>query len=59
MRNYKTTISGLVLAICLALQPIVVDGFDLKKDWLKFLLAINVAVFGFFAKDHDVTGKNS
>lgn len=56
MRNWKTTLSGLILATMIAVQPLATDELDLKKDWFKFLLAIGIAVFGYLSKDHDVTG---
>jgi hypothetical protein len=56
MKNWKTTLTGLLLASMIALQPLATDGLDLKKDWFKFVLAIGIAVFGYLSKDHDVTG---
>lgn len=56
MKNWKTTLTGLILATMVAVQPLATDGLDLKKDWFKFVLSIGIAVFGFFSKDHDVTG---
>ena len=56
MKSYKTTIMGIVLASIVAIQPLATDEFNLKKDWLKFALAIAIAIFGYFAKDNDVTG---
>ena len=56
MKNWKTTLTGLLLASMIALQPLATDGLDLKRDWFKFVLAIGIAVFGYFSKDHDVTG---
>ena len=56
MKNCKTTLTGLVLAAMIAIQPLATDGLDLNKDWFKFVIAIGIAVFGYFAKDHDVTG---
>lgn len=51
MKNYKTTISGFIIAILMAIQPIAENGFDLQKDWLKYSIAIGIALFGFMAKD--------
>ena len=59
MKSYKTTIIGLALAISMAVQPIFDAGelqFD-KKTIGRFLVAVLVAIFGYLAKDHDVTGK--
>lgn len=56
LKSWKTTLMGIILASMIAIQPLASDGVDLKKDWLKFGLAIAVAIFGYFSKDHDVTG---
>ena len=54
MKNYKTTITGLILAILIGLQPIVENGeIDLKKDWLKLMTASGIAIFGFLTKDNN------
>lgn len=56
MKSWKTTSMGIILACMIAIQPLASDEIDLKKDWFKFALAIAIAVFGYFSKDHDVTG---
>jgi hypothetical protein len=57
MRNWKTSLTGFFLAILLAIQPLAETGtFDLKRDWMRYLIAIGIATFGFLSKDHDVTG---
>ena len=56
MQSWKTTLMGIILASMIAVQPLASDGVDLKKDWPKFALAIAIAIFGYFSKDHDVTG---
>lgn len=56
MKSWKTTLAGLILASMIAIQPLTTDELDLKKDWFKFVVAIGIAVFGYFSKDHDVTG---
>jgi hypothetical protein len=59
MKSYKTTIIGLGLAIFMAVQPIFEGesvSFD-RKLVCRILIAAMVAVFGYYAKDHDVTGK--
>ena len=57
MKNWKTTIIGLIGAIVIALQPIISgDGFSWKADGSKVIMAIVVAALGFVAKDYDVTG---
>ena len=55
--SWKTTISGLLLAIFVAIQPIfTAQGFDIAKDWKNLLMAAFIASFGFVAKDKNVTG---
>lgn len=56
MKNWKTTIIGIVLASMIAIQPLADGNVNLKKDWHRFTLAIGIAVFGYFAKDKNVTG---
>ena len=56
MKSWKTTSMGIILASMIAIQPLTSDEIDLKKDWFKFGLAIAIAIFGYFSKDHDVTG---
>lgn len=53
MKNWKTTISALTLAVIIAVQPIVENGVI---DWKKVGVAALVAVVGYFAKDNNVTG---
>lgn len=50
MKNWKTTVCGLVAAIALALQ-----AADLT-DWKTILGIVSVAAIGYFAKDNNVTG---
>jgi hypothetical protein len=57
MKSWKTSLAGAALAAIIAIQPLVQNGnIDLKRDWPKLGCAACVAVFGFFAKDKDVTG---
>lgn len=59
MRNYKTTFVGLGLAVFTALQPIFEGdsvSFD-RKLICRMALATLIAIFGFYAKDYDVTGR--
>tara|TARA_R110000868_G_scaffold91523_1_gene253740 strand:+ start:210 stop:389 length:180 start_codon:yes stop_codon:yes gene_type:complete len=59
MKSYKTTIIGLALAIFTALQPIF-EGESVQFDRrliCRMALASLIAIFGFYAKDHDVTGR--
>jgi hypothetical protein len=57
MKNWKTTLTGIILAILLAVQPLADGVIDFKKDWFKFLIAIGIAIFGFFAKDTNTQDK--
>lgn len=56
MKNWRTTIIGIVLASMIAIQPLADGNVNLKKDWHRFTLAIGIAVFGYFSKDKNVTG---
>ena len=56
MRNWKTTLTGIILACMVAIQPLTEGEIDIKRDWHKFILAIGIAALGYLAKDHDVTG---
>ena len=52
MNNHKTTLTGLFLAVLIAVQPLTtVDGFDVKKDWLQLVIAGFIAFFGWLSKD--------
>lgn len=52
LKNWKTTITGIILAIVLGVQPLAETGkFDLRKDWFRYSLAILVAVLGVISKD--------
>ena len=53
MKNYRTTICGLVMAAIVAVQPILETGII---DWKKIGYAALIAVFGYLVKDHNVTG---
>ncbi len=53
MRNWKTTIVGLIGAIAIAIQPYLESGaFDTKA----LITAAVVAAFGVIAKDFNVSG---
>lgn len=55
LKNSKTTITGLILAILVAVQPLTtVEGFDIKKDWFQLILAAGIAVFGWLAQDSEI-----
>lgn len=51
MKNYKTTIIGLSLAILMSTQTILSDDFNIKKDWLKLVIAGLIGALGWMAND--------
>ena len=52
MKDIKTTILGLGLAILIAVQPLTTaEGFDINKDWFQILVSIGIGAFGYFAQD--------
>ena len=53
MKSYKTTIIGAVLAVIIAVQPLIETGII---DYKKVGLAAIIALFVYLAKDSDVTG---
>jgi uncharacterized membrane protein YgaE (UPF0421/DUF939 family) len=53
MKSWKTTVLGLVIAILVAVQPIVANG---AVDWKAVALAVLIAAAGYFAKDNNVSG---
>jgi len=54
MKNHKTTLSGLFLAILIAIKPIIeTNEFDLQKNWQIYSMAVLIAIVSYFAKDHD------
>jgi len=53
MKSWKTTIVGAIVAAIVAIQPIIETGVI---DWKKVGIAALIAVFGYVAKDADVTG---
>jgi hypothetical protein len=59
MKSTKTTVFGVILAALVAIQPIVEGtGYHLDgASFVKILFAASLAVFGYLAKDFDVTGK--
>jgi hypothetical protein len=52
-KNWKTSLFGLLGAVCIAIYPIIQSG---KIDPHALIMAIAVAVIGFLAKDFNVTG---
>lgn len=53
MKNWKTTLIGVLLAVAVAVEPLISTG---SIDWKAVIIAALIAAFGFLAKDHDVTG---
>ncbi len=57
MKNWKTTLFGALAAIMVILDGTVrqlAAGTDV--DWLKVGLGIGIAIFGYFAKDFNISG---
>jgi hypothetical protein len=53
MKNWRTTLAGSVLAVCVAIEPFVTTGeFELKR----ILFAGGIALVSTLAKDAGVTG---
>jgi hypothetical protein len=52
-KSWKTTVLGAILAVGIAVQPIIATG---KIDWKQVAIAAFVAAIGYFSKDADVTG---
>jgi hypothetical protein len=59
MKSNKTTTLGAIMAVIVALKPIVDGtGYHLdKKTITELTFAACVALYGYYTKDHDVTGK--
>jgi hypothetical protein len=51
--SWKTTLIGAILAIVIAVQPLITTG---KIDWKAVGIAALVALLGYVAKDSNVTG---
>lgn len=50
--NHKTTLTGVILAILISIQPLTTqEGFNIKKDWIQLVIATGIAVFGWLSKD--------
>ena len=54
MKSWKTTLVGAITAVVVALYPIVMSG---TFEWKNVIAGAVIALFGYLAKDHDVTGK--
>lgn len=55
MKNIKTTIVGVVLAVLTAVQPLAEDEFVASRDILRYAIAVLIATLGYLSKDHDMT----
>jgi hypothetical protein len=51
--SWKTTVVGAILALIIAIQPLIATG---TIDWKQVIIAGLIAVLGYVAKDRDVTG---
>jgi hypothetical protein len=51
--SWKTTLVGALIAILVAVQPLISTG---QIDWKAVGIAALIALFGFLSKDKDVTG---
>ena len=52
MKNYKTTLAGLVIALALAAQ-----NYNGANTWQGWVGAFGAAALGFFCKDFNVSGQ--
>lgn len=58
MKNYKTTLIGILIAMSMVVQTIVVDGFIFNAiTGTKLITALLIAGLGVYAKDFDKSGK--
>lgn len=53
MKNWRTTILGCLLAIAIAVEPLITEG---HIDWKKVVLGGLIAAFSFLTKDARETG---
>jgi hypothetical protein len=59
MRNWKTTLAGLLAAAPIAIDALITAynaGAFTDKSGGQLLVAIGIALFARYAKDHNVTG---
>lgn len=56
MRNWRTTIIGGVMAVLLAVQPLIDFATGASINWAQIGFAALVALFGYLSKDSGVTG---
>lgn len=50
MKNWQTTLFGILTAAIVAMQPIIETG---NIDWKQLGYAAMIAVFGYLVKDHN------
>ena len=53
MKNWKTTLIGCLIAIVIAIKPLIETG---TIDYKQCGIAAVIALFGFLSKDANVTG---
>ena len=51
--SWKTTLIGCILAIAVAIEPLISTGVI---DWKKVVIAALIAALSFVMKDSDITG---
>jgi len=59
MKNWKTTVGGIIAGAALAVDPLVQaynSGAFTGKSGAQLIAAIAVVLIGVYSKDHDVTG---
>jgi predicted acyltransferase len=56
MKNWKTTATGIALAVMSAFESYASNGGDLG-DWKLWGRAVLIAALGYLAKDFNTTGK--
>jgi hypothetical protein len=56
MKNYKTTLAGIVGALAIWLPQLQIAMKTGKPDWGQLILGLAVLLFGALAKDFNVTG---
>ncbi len=58
--NWRTTALGGIAAVATAAVPVMngVQGSMHQGDWTQLILAVAMALFGYFAKDKNVSGVN-
>lgn len=54
MKNWKTTLAGLVLGGTISIDAVVEQG--VTHGWRQALAGLAIGLIGAYAKDHNVTG---